>query len=157
MICDGDIAVEERTLEAGETRAFIGVGEDIAGSVDIGEQALSQRAMREYAYALLAAEEQICYLDIPIVHIVARLIGVEATYFQGPGHLRGVVVGYSDIASFADLLQLEHSANASGDWVLGIPAMDLVEIDLVDTEGFEAVVHSLLDAGGRVVATDLSS
>ena len=104
LVGDGNIAVEERALEAGKVRALIGGGEDVARPVGIGEQALGQRAVREYADALLAAEGQVCCLDVPVEHIVARLVGVEKTRFQGLGHLCGVVVGNADIAGLAGLL-----------------------------------------------------
>ncbi len=122
--------------------AFCGFG--LPGA---GESSAGQRAPGDDADAFGFAEAKHLPLFFAVEEVVVVLHGdeagpaVEVGNVEGFGELPGVHGGGSDVADFAGFYDVVEGFESLFDGSLVVPAVDLVEVDVVGAEAAEALVE----------------
>jgi hypothetical protein len=140
-----DVALKIVTLESRRVSAHI-IGRKIFKALELaGEKAASQRAIGNEADAELAANTQDAVLGIAGpkgVFVLERgdgMHGVRATQSLGTRF------GHADVTDFAFLDEFLHCAERVLDWYVGIDAVLVIEVDIIDAEPSQARLAGAAD------------
>ena len=91
---------------------------------------------------MLTAVRQDLALDLPAEQVVGRLQGLDRAGARELGHLRDVEVGDADVADLALVDERAQRLGGLGERRRRIGPVHLVEVDVLDAEILEALLHT---------------
>jgi hypothetical protein len=147
--------VEGLTLEQVGARAPVALLEGGVLVEGSGQQPVGQWPVHEHADVVLGAPGQDVGLYVAAEEVVGRLQALHRERALQFGHLVCIEVRHADVADLAGLDELGQRLAGVGERGLVVRPMDLVEIDVVDAQGLQALVDALAQPGGGGVAQEV--
>src|SRR5947209_14946861 len=147
-----EVALERLPFEQRAVAAPIFWGERRALLHGPGQETVRERAVDEHADVMLTRVGQYVCLDVATEQVVRRLQGLDGARAGELGHLRHIEVGDADVADLSLLDERIQRLRRLRERSRRIWPVNLVEVDVVDTESIQALLDSVPQPRGRGIA-----